>query len=1259
MGFSRLSLLQMAAVVLLTAWGQIAAALSLSVEFNPGVVRVNQTLMAKLTVGNDSGSTATNVVVQALVPSTLSVSQSYSLGGATCPGGSCNAGEYLSWNLGTLGAGRSITVSVPMTVFAGTANGTSIVLATRLLENAIEVASVTKTAVVDNDNALTLAVDRNRDAVQPGELLTYSVVYGNRSTASVTGTTLSLPLPAGVTFVSASGGGTLVAGAVQWNLATLQAGQSARQQVVVSVGSLSSGSALAIDAATLAGTSATTGAEIQRAMAVTRVESSRHLDVALEISSDPVRSNEQQVVDLTVSNRSGGTLFGVVLMLRVPDEASVYDGASYATSGGTCPAGSCNSSELMSWNLGTLEAGGAVTVSLPMYPYAGLASGQLMVLDAVVSADDGSQSWVHHTVPVDQDNALALAVSENRDAVQPGELLTYTLAYGNRSATSTTGTTLALPLPDGVTFVSASGGGSLVGDSVRWNLATLQGGQSARQQVVVSVNAAVPSGSALVIDAATLTGNSATTGVETARATAATRVLSERRLDVALEISGDPVRSNEQQIVEITVSNRTGAAMFGVVLNLRVPDELSVYDGTYATSGGLCPAGSCNSAELMRWNLGTLAAGTAVTVALPVYPYAGLANGELVKLNAMALADDGTQSWIEHAVPVDQNNTLSLLVSENRDAVQPGELLTYTLLYGNRSTGSTTGTTLSLPLPTGVTFVSASGGGTLVGNVVQWNLATLQGGQSARQQVVVSVNADVASGTALSINAATLSGTSAVTGPELARATTVTRVHTERPLDIGVAVSGDPVRSNEQHHVALTVSNRSGVAMLGVVLQLRVTDELSTYSGTGYATGGGVCPGGSCNSAELMTWNLGTLAAGSAVTVTVPVYAYAGLASGKLARLDAVVFADDGTQSWTKHALSVDQDHALSLSLADSRDAVAPGQVLMYTLVYGNRSASAVTGTTLSLPLPAGVTFLSASGGGALVGNTVQWTLGSLAAGSGGRHGVAVRVNNTLASGTSLPINAASIQATSATTGSEIARATATTRVIGGSPLALRVVANPLSLLPNQTVTTTLNVTNTGPFPLFGVTLQMTVPDDASVSQAQITGGGTCPGGSCNGAELITWNLGTVAAGASTTVTVPGVVFAGTTSGRQIALRAEVRADTGELGKAATHVLVGSAYSNNIADTEGDGVPDLVDNCTLVANSDQRDTNNDGYGNRCDADLDNNGFVNFIDLGRFNAAFGTTNADANLDGLGVVNFIDLGIFNSQFGRPPGPSALVP
>ena len=91
------------------------------------------------------------------------------------------------------------------------------------------------------------------------------------------------------------------------------------------------------------------------------------------------------------------------------------------------------------------------------------------------------------------------------------------------------------------------------------------------------------------------------------------------------------------------------------------------------------------------------------------------------------------------------------------------------------------------------------------------------------------------------------------------------------------------------------------------------------------------------------------------------------------------------------------------------------------------------------------------------------------------------------------------------------------------------------------------------------------------------------------------------------------------------------------------------------SDADGDGVADQLDNCTVTQNADQLDTDGDGYGNLCDADLDNTGFVDFSDMTVFSDVFFTADADADFDGSGFVDFSDLTIFEALFFQPSGPS----
>ncbi len=106
---------------------------------------------------------------------------------------------------------------------------------------------------------------------------------------------------------------------------------------------------------------------------------------------------------------------------------------------------------------------------------------------------------------------------------------------------------------------------------------------------------------------------------------------------------------------------------------------------------------------------------------------------------------------------------------------------------------------------------------------------------------------------------------------------------------------------------------------------------------------------------------------------------------------------------------------------------------------------------------------------------------------------------------------------------------------------------------------------------------------------------------------------------------------------------------------------------HTLPDTDGDRVIDWGDNCLLIGNPDQRNTNagtgpgQDRYGNLCDADLNDNGVTNTLDFGLFKLSFGQIGPglDADFNGDGRVNTLDFGRFKLMFGRPPGPSGLSP
>jgi hypothetical protein len=109
-----------------------------------------------------------------------------------------------------------------------------------------------------------------------------------------------------------------------------------------------------------------------------------------------------------------------------------------------------------------------------------------------------------------------------------------------------------------------------------------------------------------------------------------------------------------------------------------------------------------------------------------------------------------------------------------------------------------------------------------------------------------------------------------------------------------------------------------------------------------------------------------------------------------------------------------------------------------------------------------------------------------------------------------------------------------------------------------------------------------------------------------------------------------------------------------------------SATAGSIDDTDLDMIPDVFDNCSAAPNgaapggvcSNQIDSDGDGFGDACDADLDNDNVVAGSDFGILVGVFGTGDAVADLDCDGVVAGSDFGILVGVFGSAPGPGATA-
>ncbi len=623
-------------------------------------------------------------------------------------------------------------------------------------------------------------------------------------------------------------------------------------------------------------------------------------------------------------------------------------------------------------------------------------------------------------------------------------------------------------------------------------------------------------------------------------------------INLAIEVNPDPVQPGETANVAITVSNSGGVSTGLLTLQLRYDEWLNGLLNSFISDGGTCPgSGQCNANEFLTWTLGNLAPGASITVTLPPIVWGGTPDGTLISFDTEVFEDGGSVTMATRNVMVQSAPVFDIAVDESLNPVAPNQPLTYTITYANRSAVSTTNTQLSFPLPAGVSFVSASGGGTVNAGVVQWNLQTFPAKRGGRHTVIVDVNPSVTLGSLLKVDAATITGlVNSLNHSAQARA--ITRVESNIPLALEIEVVPDPVQPAETLKTTLTVGNTSSSTLFGVTLQLRYNEFLNGLLNS-FISDGGTCPGsGQCNANEFLTWTLGNLAPGASITVTLPPIVWGGTPEGTLISFNAKVFEDSGTVAMASRNLIVQKAPVFDIAVDESLNPVAPNQPLTYTITYANRSAVSTTNTQLSLPLPAGVSFVSASGGGTVNAGVVLWNLQTFPAKRGGHQTVTVNVNPGLSPGSLLEVDAATITG-QANFLNHSSRALAITRVENSIPLALEIETNPNPAQPGETLQTTLTVGNTSSSTLFGVTLQMRYNELLNgLLNSFISDGGTCPGsGQCNANEFLTWTLGNLAPGASITVTLPPVIWSGTPEGTLISFDAEVFEDGGTVAMAS------------------------------------------------------------------------------------------------------------
>jgi hypothetical protein len=778
---------------------------------------------------------------------------------------------------------------------------------------------------------------------------------------------------------------------------------------------------------------------------------------ALTTTTDPVRPGQVVQFKVTVSNLTTASQY-VTVSYKVPNFTAY---SSY-------PAGTA-----LSYTVGYVDAGASQSFNLDFTVLSGAQAPPNGSAITLALSDAARSASVSRTVTVKSTPVGALDLSTQQGTVAPGGSFTYTLAYHNTGNSTLSGSQLSLPVPVGASFVSADGGGVLGTDGVvRWTLSTLAAGGTGEVNLNLKASTTTGARPALLVQAAWKDSG----GQILAQASDAKAIYSVPALSYAVTTTTDPDKAGQVVQFKVTVSNLTTASQY-VSFSYHVPN-FTVYSSY--------PAGTA-----LSYTVGYVDAGASQSFNLDFTVLSGVQappNGSLITL---LMSDAARSASVSRTVTVKSTPVGALDLSTQQGTVAPGGSFTYTLAYHNTGSSTLSGSQLSLPVPVGASFVSGDGGGLLgTDGVVRWTLSTLAAGATGEVHLNLKASTTTGARPALLVQAAWKDSGSQI----LAQASDAKAIYAVPALSYALTTTTDPDKAGQVVQFKVTVSNLTTASQY-VSFSYHVPN-FTVYSS--YPAG------------TALSYTVGYVAAGASQSFNLDFTVLSGVQAPPNGSLITLLLSDAARSASVSRTVTVKSTPVGALDLSTQQGTVAPGGSFTYTVAYHNTSASTLSGSQLSLPVPAGASFGSADGAGVLgTDGVVRWTLSSLAAGATGEVHLNLKASTTTGARPALLV-----QAVWKDSGSQILAQASDAKSIYAVPAlsyALTTTTDPVAA--GQALQFKVTVTNLTTASQY-VTFSYHVPN--------FTAYGSYPAGT-----VLSYTVGYVAAGASQSVNLATLTVLG------------------------------------------------------------------------------------------------------------------------------------
>ena len=352
---------------------------------------------------------------------------------------------------------------------------------------------------------LSLSMKAIPSPVLLGNNLTYTMTVVNNGSVTATNVIVTQTLPLTVQYVSgisSQGSVTQFGNTVNGNVGNLIVGASAKITVVVTP--TTAGTILST--ATASSSVADSDPSDNSATVQTRVQPPT-ADLALGLAAAPNPAFDGGLLTFTVSVTNNGplTATGVTLSNSLPNNVSFV-------SAGSSQGNFFNTGSNILFSLGSLGNGAVATATLTVSPgqVGNVTASASVIANQVDPLPENNSATI--VAQVDPAADVSLAMVAVPSSVIVGSNVTYTLTVLNSGPNPATGLILKDTLPAGVALVSASpsqGTASINGNVITGDLGTLTNGTGASVSIVVSTSPYSNSVPVVITNTASITGNEA------------------------------------------------------------------------------------------------------------------------------------------------------------------------------------------------------------------------------------------------------------------------------------------------------------------------------------------------------------------------------------------------------------------------------------------------------------------------------------------------------------------------------------------------------------------------------------------------------------------------------------------------------------------------------------------------------------------------------------------------------------------------------